>query len=241
MKAEGKKRSAGMTNSQVATMLSALKCKLLEGLSSGEVESILAAAVWKRYAANSLITREGDIADRLFLMLEGDARYYTMSPQGKKVIVFWIRPGELIGGASLLSKRQEYVMNAETVSKSSALGWDRTVIRSFVTKSPRLLENALLLAYDYLLLFRIRHVAMSCHSAPQRVAQVLGSLANEMGQRVSEGIELQITNEELAYEANVTIFTVSRLMGEWQRKGLLTKGRGSVVVMQPDKLIHLKA
>jgi CRP-like cAMP-binding protein len=54
-------------------------------------------------------------------------------------------------------------------------------------------------------------------------------------------MELQIKNEELAHEANVTIFTVSRLMGEWQRKGLLTKGRGSVIVTQPDKLIHLRA
>jgi CRP-like cAMP-binding protein len=241
MKAEGKKRNTGLTNSQVATMLSALKPKLLEGLSSAEVESVLAAASWKQYAANSVITREGDIADRLFLILAGSTRYYTMSPQGKKVIVFWIRPGELIGGATLLSKRQEYVMNAEAVRKTSVLEWDRTVMRSLAATSPRLLENALLLAYDYLIGYRIRHVALTCHSAPQRVAQVLGYLAKEMGQKVPKGVELQIKNEELAHEANVTIFTVSRLMGEWQRKGLLTKGRGSVVVTQPDKLIHPRA
>jgi CRP/FNR family transcriptional regulator, nitrogen oxide reductase regulator len=241
MNAQSKKRIAGMTNSQIATMLSALKPAFLEGLSSAEVESILAGAAWKRHAANSLITREGDMADQLFLVLEGGARYYTMSPQGKKIIVSWIRPGEVIGGASLLSKRNEYVMSAETVKKCSALAWNRTVIRSLSADSPRLLENALLLAYDYLLHFRIRHVALSCDSAPQRVAQVLGYLAKEMGQKVSKGIELHIKNEELAHEANVTIFTVSRLMGEWHRKGLLTKGRGSVVVTHPDKLIHLRA
>jgi CRP-like cAMP-binding protein len=164
-----------------------------------------------------------------------------MSPQGKKIIVLWVRPGELIGGASLLSKRQEYVLNAEAVNKCSALVWDRAMIRPLAAASPRLLENALLLAYDYLILYRIRHVTVSCHSAPRRVAQVLGYMAKDMGQKVSKGMELQIKNEELAHEANVTIFTVSRLMGEWQRKGLLTKGRGSVIVTQPDKLIHLRA
>jgi CRP/FNR family transcriptional regulator, nitrogen oxide reductase regulator len=240
MRVEARKRSGRMTNSQVAAMLSVLKPKLLEGLSSAETESILAAAAWKQYAANSLITREGDIGDRLSLMIAGSARYYTMSPQGKKVIVFWIRPGELIGGASLLSKRQEYIMNTEVVGKATVLEWDRTVIRSLAAASPRLLENALLQAYDYLIDYRRRHVALSCDSAPQRLAQVLGYLAKEIGRKVPKGMELQIRNEELAHEANVTIFTVSRLMGEWQRKGLLTKGRGSVVVTRPDKLIRLQ-
>ena len=242
MNAEGRNRSAGMTTSQIATMLSALKPKLLEGLSSAEVESISEAATWKQYDTNSLITREGEIADRLFLMLSGSARYYTMSPQGTKVIVFWIRPGELIGGASLLSKREEYVMSAEAVRKTSVLEWDRTVARSLAAASPRLVENALLLAYDYLITYRIRHVALRCNSAPQRVAQVLGFLAREMGKKAPKGgMELQIKNEDLAHEANVTIFTVSRLMGEWQRKGLLKKGRGSVVVMRPEVFFRLKA
>ena len=45
-----------------------------------------------------------------------------------------------------------------------------------------------------------------------------------------EGIEVNVSNEELANEANVTIFTVSRLLSEWQRKGLLVKSRGRVVI-----------
>jgi CRP/FNR family transcriptional regulator, nitrogen oxide reductase regulator len=241
MNAESKKRLVGMTNSQAASMVSALKPKFLEGLSSSEIESILAGAAWRRYPAHSLITREGDIANQLFLMLEGGARYYTMSPQGKKIIVSWIRPGEVIGGATLLSKHQDYVMNAETVKKTSVLEWERSVIRPFAAASPRLLENALLLAYDYLMAYRIRHVALTCHSAPQRVAQVLGYLAKEIGQKTPLGMVLKIKNEELAHEANVTIFTVSRLMGEWQRKGFLTKGRGNVVVKRADVLIRQRS
>jgi CRP-like cAMP-binding protein len=48
-----------------------------------------------------------------------------------------------------------------------------------------------------------------------------------------------VRNEELAHEANVTIFTVSRLMVEWEKKGLLTKGRGKVVLRLPEELIRL--
>jgi CRP-like cAMP-binding protein len=173
-------------------------------------------------------------------MLDGSARFYTMTPQGEKIVLRWIPAGEVVGLAVLLSKPVEYIVSAEAVKDSSALVWDRATIRSFAAMYPRVAENALLLAYDYLILYRILHVAVSCQSAPQRLAQVLGYLAKEMGQRVPGGLELHVRNEELANEANVTIFTVSRLMGEWQRKGLLKKSRGKVVLRLPEELIRLE-
>ncbi len=82
------------------------------------------------------------------------------------------------------------------------------------------------IAYDYVVAYRTLHLAALCDSAPQRLAQVLSQLAKGMGHRVADGMELHIRNEELANEAHVTIFTVSRLMREWQRQGLVRKGRG---------------
>jgi CRP-like cAMP-binding protein len=58
-----------------------------------------------------------------------------------------------------------------------------------------------------------------------------------MGQRGTEGVELNIRNEELANEANITIFTASRLLSEWRRKGILTKSRGKVVLRSPESLM----
>jgi CRP-like cAMP-binding protein len=230
-----------MTRSEAAGILTELKSKFLEGLSPAEIKSIVAVAGRKRFAANSLITSEGDTAECLYLMLDGNARYFTVSPEGKKIVVRWIRAGELVGGATFLSAPLEYVLSAESVQKGSALVWDRATIRSLAAVCPRLLENALLLAYDHFVHFRILHVAMSSQSAPQRVAWVLSYLAKEMGERVPGGLALDVRNEELAHEANVTIFTVSRLMGEWRRKGLLSKSRGKVVLRLPDELIRLEA
>lgn len=58
-----------------------------------------------------------------------------------------------------------------------------------------------------------------------------------MSQRVSEGVELNVRNEELANEANITVFTASRLLNEWQRQGILTKSRGKVVPRSPEALM----
>jgi CRP-like cAMP-binding protein len=48
---------------------------------------------------------------------------------------------------------------------------------------------------------------------------------------------VHISNEDLANEANVTIFTVSRTLNEWQRKGLVLKRRGQVVLRSPEELV----
>lgn len=53
--------------------------------------------------------------------------------------------------------------------------------------------------------------------------------------RMSASIYTGVRNEESANEANVTPFTVSRLVSEWQRKGILTKSRGKVLVRSPEQ------
>ncbi len=229
-----------MTNAQVAAILIGLKPRFLAGLTPREASAVLSAANRRKFDADSVISDEGYPADHLYLLLHGGARYFTMTPQGEKIILWRIPPGEIFGGAALLSKPVDYVVSTEAVKDSSALVWDRATIRSLADTYPRLVENSLLIAYDYLILYRAGHLAAVCQTAPQRLAQVLGSLAKGIGERGAEGIELHIRNEELANEANVTIFTVSRLLGEWQRKGLLVKSRGKVVVRLPEELIRFE-
>ena len=70
------------------------------------------------------------------------------------------------------------------------------------------------------------------------MAQVLANLANGFGRKVAGGTELEVYNEELADEANVNLFTVSRLLSDWQRKGILTKRRGRVLLRSTERLLQ---
>jgi CRP/FNR family transcriptional regulator, nitrogen oxide reductase regulator len=57
-----------------------------------------------------------------------------------------------------------------------------------------------------------------------------------MGQKVSGGIEFDITNDELACEANLTPYTMSRILSEWQRNGAIRNRRGRIVVRSTERL-----
>ena len=66
-----------MSASEVAARVSALAPKFLEGLAPREIAEVLGAAKLQQYRANSLLAREGDRADTVFLVLEGRARTFT--------------------------------------------------------------------------------------------------------------------------------------------------------------------
>jgi CRP-like cAMP-binding protein len=101
-----------------------------------------------------------------------------------------------------------------------------------------MLENTLLIAADHLTLCVSSRIALSCHDAQKRLAEVLLNLARNFGHKVGDGAELEITNEELASAANVTLFTTSRQLSEWQRQGAVLKSRGKILIRCPERLFR---
>jgi CRP-like cAMP-binding protein len=238
MKTELGPRRVITTSLEIADRVNELAPSFLEGFAPSDLAVILGAATLHRYPARTVIAREEDFADKLFLILEGRARTLTTTRKGEALFLFWVPPGDMSGGRALLSKPAEYLLTTETVTDCVALVWNHGAIVPLSKQYPRLLENALMLASEYVELYRDLHVSAVYHTASQRLSRVLDGLAKVMGERVVGGVELNISNEELANEANITIFTVSRLLSDWQRKGLLVKGRGKVVVRSPEKLVR---
>ena len=225
-----------MTRAEIAEAVEELKPRFFDGLTATELGSLLEGARMREYPANSIVSHEGHPAEQLYLLLSGRARFFTLTPEGEKILLFWVAPGEVLGGAAVLPQQTDYLLSTETVKKSRFLVWNQASIATLCKQYPRLMSNALLIAHDYMVLYRALHLSLACHSARQRLATVLVNLATGIGQRVPEGVQLDVNNEELANEAHVTHFTASRLMSEWQRSGMLIKRRGKVLLPSPELL-----
>jgi CRP-like cAMP-binding protein len=226
-----------MSLSKPAIATANLKSRFLEGLSPLDLNVILAAAKQRHFASSSIVVNQGNPADHLFLLTRGRARFFFNTQEGKKVILLWLTPGEIFGGAALLSTPSLYLVNTETLKDCSMLVWDRATLRNLAGRYPRLLENALIISYDYLAWYVADHVALTSHTARQRLAGVLVCLAQTIGEKVSGGFEFDATNEELAGAANVTPFTASRLLSKWQDNGAVLKYRGKVLLRSPERLL----
>lgn len=211
-----------------------LKSRLLEGLAPRDCEIIISAATPRHYAANSVVVNQGHPADHVFLLTGGRARFFFNTYEGRKLLLLWLTPGAIFGGNALLRAQSTYLVSTETLKDSSMLVWDRKTIRGLAVRYPQLLENAMLDASDYLGWYVAAHAALISHTAEQRFARVLVCLAETIGTRVPEGLEFDATNEELAGAANVSPFTVSRLLAQWQKKQAVTKRRGKILLRSPE-------
>lgn len=138
---------------------------------------------------------------------------------------------------ALVVRPSAYLATTEAVKKSDVLVWERKSIRRLAARYPKLTENALSIASDYLNLAIATQVSLSCHTAHQRLAVTLVNMASGIGHAVSGGVELTIRNEELASAANITHFTASRIMSDWERSKLIRKSRGKVLVTSPEGLL----
>jgi CRP-like cAMP-binding protein len=214
-----------------------VQSKFLQGLKLPERNVVLAAGSYRQFSKLSVAAHEREPADRLFLVLRGSARYFFITPGGKQVYLLWLAPGEIFGGATLLPYPAPFLVSTEVAKDTHVLVWQRGIIRNLARRYVRLFENGLAIANDYLTWYLATHLSLISHTARQRLAHVLLSLARGIGQRSQAGVRLDITNEQLANTANITPFTASRLLSEWQRSGVIAKTRGQVVLIHPEQIV----
>jgi CRP/FNR family transcriptional regulator, nitrogen oxide reductase regulator len=217
----------------------AVSSLFLDGLGAEDLAAILRAAKEQRFSANSVVVNQGSRAEHLLLLTHGHARHFFITEDGEKILMRWLVPGDITGGMTLLSKPSHYRMGTEVVKDSRFLVWDRITLQRLTTRYPKLLQNVLFIAEVYLDWYLTAHIALTCDSARKRCASVLTNIGHAVGQRVAGGgVELTITNEELASAAAISLFDVSRFMSDWHRSGALMKTRGKILLRSPDLLFR---
>ena len=225
-----------MTGSRIRAIDVPHDIDLLRRLKPHEIDFVLAAGRPRRVPAGSLITYQGEPAEDLLLLLKGRARFFYEIPD-KKLILKWITPGHTFGGAALVSGPSTYLVSTEAVQDSMVLEWNGPTIRNLARRFPGILENAQSINMDYVSWYISAHAALTSKSARERLASVILGLAKSVGQKVSGGIELDVTNEELADSANITPYTTSRFINEWQRSSAVRKRRGKILLRSPERLV----
>lgn len=222
---------------QIIGLPSGLQPRFLSGLAKAQFDAVLSAARHRQFRASSVITNQEDQAERCFLLTSGQGRQFVITEHGQKVLLNWLITGQIFGGASLISAPFRYLASTEVLSDSCALVWDRRTLRELASAYPILLDNALSIAVTENIAWSIAaHVSLSSDDAHGRVAHILMSLSSAIGEHTGDGVQMKVMNKDIAESANVTPFTVSRCLRNWQRAGILAKRRGKILIRKPELL-----
>ncbi len=218
-----------------------VKSKFFEGLSPAQIQEILGAGTMRRVFAKHIFTYPGDPAAHLYLLCAGRARHYVISAEGEKVVFQWlIRPGDIFSHAALLAEPTGRLAGVEIVESGFVIRWERERIRSLAAKYPKLWENVLESVFELMVRLVAHDMSLTGHTAPHRLRQALLDLAHGIGRTVREGTEIDVTNEDLASMAGVTMFTATRCLSEWRRRGVLAKKRGTILLRSPKRFTSIE-
>jgi CRP-like cAMP-binding protein len=219
-----------------------LKPRCFSGFAKSELDAFLSAARHRQFRTSSVILNQEDRSERCFLLTSGHARQFVITDRGQKVLLNWLSPGQIFGGAALVSTPWKYPASTEALSDCCTVVWDRQPLRELAAAYPALLDNAFSIAVTENIAWLIAAcVSLSSDDAPGRVAHLLLSLASAIGQPTPDGIQVKVMNKDLAEGANVTQFTVSRCLKRWQRAGILAKRRGMILLRKPELLLASRA
>ena len=216
-------------------MENAASVHLFDGLEKEQINRILAAATRRRYKSSDALIRAEMPATRLLLLKTGSANYYITTEKGQQILMRRFGPGDPIGIAAFLSKPVGYLGTASAVGEVEAFAWEHRSIQQLAEEYPKLPQNAFRLALHYIALYAKRHIALVTDKAQERLAYALTDVASRTGNVRNSGVEVDIRNTDLAALADVSFFTVSRLLNKWENSGLVEKSRGKVLIRCPEK------
>ena len=201
----------------------------LEALPDDDLGALRRFGVQKTWVAGETIFRQGHHPDVLFIIEQGEVSLVDET-KSERLVVEIVRTGSIIGESPVLHERPyEYTAVART--ETTTLGFNLDTIRALLEIDPQICFRWLRLLSDRLDGSQRRLVAVAGRSAIER----LGSfLLQEAGDGAPATVEL--TQQELASTLGIGRQTVSRVLGNLERLGLVERGRGRVRILDPDRL-----
>lgn len=213
---------------------------VFEGLPAAALTAIVAAGTQRRLARREALFHQGDPAEEFAVVLDGRLKLTQVSAEGQEVIVRYVGPGEMCAVVAMFPD-QRYPVTAEAVADARVIGWPRHKLDDLLLEHPQLALNALRLLTERMgeLSDRLRELATE--RVARRVARALLRLARKAGRRTDRGVEIDmpLTREDIARLSGTTLFTVSRLMADWEEAGIVGSGRERVVIHSPHRLVAI--
>jgi CRP-like cAMP-binding protein len=202
---------------------------LLAGISSDDRESLLALGHKRSFDRGHLFFIEGDPVRQVYLLVSGYVKLMRLSRAGAEVIVCLNGPGQFVGALDLFSHGTHRESGA-ALRACTVLAWDSAIFHPICKRHPVLQQNVARMLSTCLQELQERFLELSTEKVNSRLAHQLRRLAVQVGSRSDLGVEIRLSRAELADMIGTTLFTVSRILCEWEHHGWVSARREVVLI-----------
>jgi len=211
---------------------------IFAGLTANECREVTACAHEKAFLRRQTIFLEGAPCRQVILVLSGCVKTTQLGPTGCEVILRLSGPGELVGALESYLGTNNLV-TAKTTQPTTALVWETSTFEYVSDRFPIIRRNTARLLGVRLQELEERFREISTQKVAPRLSQQLIRLSNQLRQHTRGALEISLSREELAQLTGTTLFTVSRLLSNWERQGIISTRREAVVVRNIQALMNV--
>jgi len=207
-----------------------------------DLDLILKNSITRSIEEGGFFFMQGDEAAYLYILTSGQVKLMQSNPSGQQVNLRTISPWQMFGAlGAVRNDGATYPATAQALEDSTALAIQSNFLRSMLETRPYLSFDLMNLMTSYIQEMQARYRELATERVEQRVANALIRLAGQSGFKSGKeaGIELSFSRQDVAEMTGTTLYTVSRLLSDWERRGIIKTGREKITILKPHDLLKV--
>ena len=201
----------------------------------GRIDDRMHATSWRE---GETLYHAGDPAGHLYIVAEGRVKLSQSTPAGTETVADILAPGELFGAMGAIGE-PIHLQSATAMVGSCALRIDQDAFRAVLAEHPVV---ALRVLDDVAARLSRAHAdigGQTTDRVAQRVATALLRLADKLGEdngNTGTLIQVPLSRADIAGLARSTPESVSRVMSQWRKEGVIDSGRRWTAIRDRTRL-----
>ncbi|MGA2250671.1 Crp/Fnr family transcriptional regulator [Terracidiphilus sp.] len=188
------------------------------------------------YPGGAIIFKEGTSADGIYLVCLGRVKLFATSSDGHRMILKIAGPGDVLGLSATLNALPHEVTAQTLVPCNFKHIGERLFLKFLESHAEAGYLTALTLAKEHREVFLgARRLALS-PTASARIAQILIELAVK---EAAPRFPMELTHAELANLAGTSRETVTRLLNQFERDGIIARDDSNLTILERSQLEKL--
>ena len=214
------------------------QCELFAGIEKQKMSHIVKCGQVYGCNPGHILFHEGEPAVQFYLVLNGRLKLSKLHEDGKEVLVRYVTSGEMTAAVSVFNKKK-YPVSAHAVGTAEVIGWGRKALIEIMPLYPQFTINLLHTVVERLDDIQNRYLELHAERVEQRIAKTLLRFMSQSGRKLEKGvlIDFRLSRQDLADYAGTTLYTASRILSLWEKKGWVASGRERIVITAPHALV----
>ncbi|QPA32309.1 Crp/Fnr family transcriptional regulator [Thermaerobacillus caldiproteolyticus] len=212
------------------------KFPVFNALPRKRVQEIMEHAFIRNYHKNQILFMEGDPRDRIYLLLKGFIKQFSVNDVSSNELILYLKPYSIFPYIGIFQDKY-YRFSAKAVTDVEIIYIPMCKFESMIQNDTAALINLIRTMGNEMHELEIRIQKLTQVHAVDRIKQLISFLMKDIGEKISASkirIPCPITTTDLAKMAGTSRETVSHVLQKYKKSGKLIIESKIITITNPD-------